>query len=606
MSNLVGLDSSYIKLSNKAMVNLVDTIKQGANSIRNYVQNKPANSLFSQAGGAIISGISAVNPALGGKVAKAADISAKALGNPAPDYGATEKAESAGGVVLGAETAAQKEAARSKQLGIPLSAQTQQTSMQGPTEGGPSLAQSNLNKDQARAASGLPEGELWDQKEFEKDGRRYKVVDNRNGTFSFEDVTPSQNDNPQVTADDVIGALPSDQLGSINQDDFDSIMAKYAGSTRDSAKAIADEILAASTENANREYQDVLSALGVQKKEVGTLAEQQKGRVAKETEMGTAELADKKDTELGNIEGERTGFLGEVAETKDQLAKNWRDMSMQVQSIMRARGVSDSSFSADKETGVLLDFNKGLRQLATKATGALADFAEAAIETNKFYTREAEKMAYEARNKVEDIDTWVRQQVASIQSQEGKALTQKLNEIRSAVAQGNQLKIQTEQSIADKKFALDSWLVQTQVTYKNAVALAAQNKVSSAASTIATYRDQAKEAFDLVTKGGYEFQVVKDKAGKDQYVVHGKLPDGSDDYIQLTQGGFDTLSQNVYGSLTKSNDIYGQTGLGGASNVNPAAINDARQSAGLSPVGGTPTPTGSGGLLESIKSMFGG
>lgn len=596
----IGLDITRIKLSNKGMATLVDTIKQGANSIRSATGNYVA-----QKGSQALDWLSSKNPELGGKVAKVVDITAKVLGSTAPDYGGTERAESAGGVVLGATdpaAAAAKEAARSKALGIPLSAATQQTQQQGPTQNGTSLAQNNLTKDQAKSASGLPDGELWDQKEFEKDGRRYKVIDNRNGTFSFQDITPSGNGGGQdnkITAGDVISALPQDELGNIDQDTFDSIMSKYGNATRDNAKAIADEILAAATENANREYQDTLAALGVQKKEVQTLAEQQKGRVAKEKEMGQAELLDKQNTETTAIEKQKKGFEGEVAQTKDELAQNWRDMSMQVQSIMRARGVTDSSYSGDKETKVLLDFNKGLRQLATKATGALADFAEAVVETTKFYTREAEKLSYEASKKVEDIDTWVRQQVASIQAQESKGLTQKLNEIRSALAQANTLKTQTEQSIADKQFAIDSWLVQTQVNYKNAVALAAQGKTGNAVDTIAKYRDQAKEAYDLVTKGGYEFQVVKDANGKTQYVVHGTLPNGQDDYIPLSLGGLDTLTKNVNKSLAPT-DLTGK-----ALNVGDESINKVREQAGLSPLGNQITQqSGGGGLLDTIKKML--
>jgi hypothetical protein len=337
---------------------------------------------------------------------------------------------------------------------------------------------------------------------------------------------------------------------------------------------------------------------------VSTVGEQQRGRVAKEKEAGLAELTDKEETETKNIEKEKESFLGEVADTTETLARNWRDMSLEVQRIARARGTQDSSFSASQEGDVMMDFNRGLRTLAKQSTSAIADFGEAVIETNKFYTREKANLEEQARQQMEDIDTWTRQQIQSIQAQENTAVAKKLNDIRSAISQGNQLKIQTEQSISDKQFALDSWMVQTQVQYKNAVALAAQGKSQNAADTIAKYRDLAKESYDLVTKGGYQPEVLKGEDGSTKYVIHGKLPNGEDDYIEMTVGGFDTLTQNVYGNLG-GGDKDPVTGLPVSRPYDTTLINEARTTAGLTPVGSSTTQTSSGGgLLDTLKNMF--
>lgn len=277
---------------------------------------------------------------------------------------------------------------------------------------------------------------------------------------------------------------------------------------------------------------------------------------------------------------------------------------MQVQRIARARGTQDSSFSASQEKDVLLDFNRGLRTLAKQSTSAIQDFSDAIVETNKFYTREKNNLEIESRQALEDVDTWVRQQVQNIQAQENMSIAKKLNSIRDAISQGKVLKIQAEQSIADKQFGLDTWIVQTNTNFKNAVALAAQGKSQSAAETLAKYRDQAKESYDLVTKGGYSPEVVKGSDGKYQYVIHGKLPNGQDDYIPMTQSGFDILTQNVYGSLTKSNDPYA---LPGSVQVDPTSINTARNQAGLPSIGTSSTQsTSGGGLMDTIKGFFGG
>ena len=509
--------------------------------------------------------------------------------------------EKPGGVYTGAGYAVNQDTGQTTPVNYP--APSTSNPNPSPSQAQPAqLAGKELTTDQLQGY-GIPAGELWNENVVTIDGQKYRVKDTGRGTRTLEAVNEGGGGEPTppVSRDDVLSNIPEDQRSSIDQNALDEIMKKYGLESRDRAKAIADELLSSQTEMADREYQEILKTLGVQKGEVSTVAEQQKRRVGETKEAGLLELADKEETETKNIEKQKTEFLEEQGDTREVLARNWRDMSLQVQSIMRARGTTDSSFAAGKETDVLLEFNRGLRALAKEGIKGVENFGEALVETNKFYTREKNKLEVDSRQQLEDIDTWVRQRVQDIQSQEGMALVKKLNSIRAAVQQGNELKIKTEQSISDKQFALDSWLIQTQINYKNSVALAAQGKTQDAVTNIGKYRDMAKEAYDLVTKGGYEFQVVQNKDGTVTPVVHGKLPNGEDDYIQLTEGGFDTLTQNVYGSLTKSNDPYG---LGQGTNIDPTSINAARSAAGLPAVGGDQATQESPSLINTILGAF--
>lgn len=271
--------------------------------------------------------------------------------------------------------------------------------------------------------------------------------------------------------------------GFINADDLQKIYDKYGGAA-DRASDIAKEIENTARANAEAEYNETRRALGIQKEEVATVAGKQKGDITKQKELTTEELKAKEESESAKIEGESAAFADTIDTQKEQLAQNWKDLSLYTQRIMRARGVSESSFASDKESALMLDFNKGLRQLAKTSTDALQSFSDAVIETNKFYTRQQAQLNFDTNKQMEDVDTWVRQKVEEIQGKENVALNSKLADIRTAISQGNQLKIQTAQQIEDRKAALDTWLVQTTTQYKIAVATAAAGKVSDAKSGI--------------------------------------------------------------------------------------------------------------------------
>lgn len=542
-------------------MNILNTIKQA-------ITNTGASALRT---------ISSINPQLGGKVGSAVNTIGKALNNPFPEAYATEQAQSAGGQaqreaiqnnssltqaqkdaqLKALEQKAQSTAGFSSAVGNPGSTQIYQNN-QGvyidPEPGGfGSSANPDLSNDYKKRKY-----EEWLRTQQQQQEQQQPI-----GEGGVRNVASSY---PELSGQDL-----------------QNLINKYAGQSRDNAQSLADEIERVATENANREYDAIKQSLGVQKGEVGTVGKEQRGRVTAQKDLSTKTLEEKQSTDISNIEKQKEGFLQESAKTADQLAQNWRDMSLQVQRIMRARGATDSSFSAGEETKVLLDFNKGLRTLASQSQSAVKDFADAVIQTNQFYSQSKAQLELDANNQLGDIDTWVRQQTQSIQSQENMALVQKLNAIRDAISKGQQLKIQVEQSIADKQFAIDSWIVQTNINFKNAVALAGQGKTADAQKTIEDYRNQAIKNNDLLLKGGYQLDTVQ-VDGKSTPVLHGYLPDGSVDTIYLTPQGAQQLQTN------QQNYSLGKP------DATTSLIQNASQ---------TPTTNSGGGLLGTLKSIIG-
>lgn len=344
---------------------------------------------------------------------------------------------------------------------------------------------------------------------------------------------------------DIIRGIPG-----ATEADFGSIdISKYANETRDRMGAIASEIENTLKANAEAEYRDTMAALGVQRSEVGTVSAQQKKNVADQKALTEQDLSAKSESEKKNIGEQSDTFASEINTQKEQLARNCRDLSMRTQAIMRARGTSESSYASDKETSLMLDFNKGLRALSKSSTDALQNFSDAIVETDKFYTRQAAQLDFDTNKAIQDIDTWARQKVQDIQAQENKAMSTKLAEIRQAVTDANTMRVQTEQKIADQKQALDTWLVQTSINYKIAVATAAQGKVQSASDLIKQSAQYASSIQDILSNGG---KFVTDASTGKSYVQ-----DLKGNYYPATQKAFDVYAQEqqdqTVGSVLKNN-----------------------------------------------------
>lgn len=384
----------------------------------------------------------------------------------------------------------------------------------------PSSSQEGSSDWAKKILSDMNSGKInWD------DNLRSKANAVLNPSSGGPDTTP-------ISREDVAGAYRDVFGEDASSEKLNAMMEAWGGQTRDRARALAEEQYRVETEAAERGYGDTMGQLRVQKGEVGTLGQQQRERIAKEKEMGTAELETRRASQEKEIGEQSEKFGKQMKGERETLARNWRDMSMELQRIMRARGVQDSSYSADKEARAMSEFNLGLNKLAETSQEAFKDFADAVIETNAFYKAEQNKLDFNAQQAQQDVDNWVRQRVQDIQAQEKVALSKKLNEINSALAKANQLKASVEQKIADQKMNMDTWLYQTMTNYKNAVSLAAQGKVQSAQTSV-------KDAFALSTAIGQQLSnkmaTIREVPGTTgQYQVYGQLPTGqTDEYGNL-------------------------------------------------------------------------
>ena len=382
---------------------------------------------------------------------------------------------------------------------------------------------------------GIPEGQQWNMNEVTVGGQKYTVIDNGDGTRSLRTVSAGGGGGEeQKQPFDVNAAINKaggqDALNNLTQGQLDDFMKKYADGMTGNADDLAADIERTAKENADRDYNDVMGALRGQKAEVGTLSEQQKKNTTNEAALTTAELDANMNTEVNAAEKQKAGYIEEKAATEDKLGRSWRDMSLEIQRIMRGKGVADSSYATDKEVGVLKDFNAGLRELSVKSAGALKDLADGVTEAVAFYSRKKASLAEEVRQNVESIDTWVRQTVTDIQNKENQALSSKLREINDATVKAKELKTNVATQIAQAELNYGMWLKQVQVNYKMAVATAAKGKVQSASDKIAEAAALSKNMMTLLDNGSAQFVQTKTGGVAIQDSITGAIIPSSSNY----------------------------------------------------------------------------
>lgn len=522
-----------------SMANLIDSIRQG-------ISNTGANAIRT---------ISNFNTTAGGKVGKAVDVVGKALGNPFPEAYASENAESAGGN-------AQYNAAKTPEEKAKVEQKAQQragfnsTNIQNSPGQKQTIGQFSVDPNNLDKLIDVGGGQM-------KTGRTILAETGGTGTYSQDDGgsrAPSFSFNEGL--DKAGGAGLVGQY--LDQGQADDIMRRYSEGAFGRADDLAAEIERVARENAEREYGDVMSALGVQKEEVARLGGQQKDRALIEKDLTEAELQSKLDTESKDIAKQRGGFIEESEKDRDKLGRAWKDMSLEVQRIMRGRGIADSSFATEKEVGVLKDFNAGLRELSTKKSSALNDFAEAAIETTQFYTRKKVQLAEEVRQRVEDVDNWVRGQVQTIQNQERVSLSKKLADINNAILQGRQIKTDIATKVAETELNFGMWLKQTEVNYKLAVAEAARGKTASAGQTIAQAAALSKNMFTLLENGQAQWVQNKDGTMGLQDAMTGTAipvrPGYKDEYDALQESKQKDQTLKQYTDAMVLNSLKGSAG----------------------------------------------
>jgi hypothetical protein len=542
------------------MANLIDSIRQG-------ISTQGANAIRT---------ISNINPSVGGKIGKAVDVVGKKLNNPFPEAYASENAESQGGYQQMAQATTPEQRAQVEQKAQQRAGFSSAAAPSLPGNSGKVIGQYSVDPNNLDKLIDVGGGQM-------KTGRTILAETGGTGTYTSGG---DKGGAPGFDFNEAVNKAGGNDLLSqyLNQGDIDSLLSKYSTGAYGRADDLAAEIERVASENAQREYNDVITALGGQKEEVGTLGKQQRERAVIEGDLTEQELLAKQESESKDIAKQRTGFIEEGEKERDKLGRAWKDMSLEVQRIMRGRGIADSSFATEKEVGVLKDFNAGLRELATKKSSALNDFADAAIETTQFYTRKRTQLAEEVRQKVEDVDNWVRQQVTTIQNQERTALSKKLADINNAILQGRQIKTDIANQVSQTELNFGMWLKQTEVNYKLAVAEAARGKVTSATDTIAKAAALSKNMFTLLENGQAQWVQNKDGTMGLQDALTGTAipvrPGFKDEYEDLQASKQKTETLKQYTDNLVLNSLKGGTG------------------------NGTQDETQDGGLLSSITSFL--
>lgn len=501
-------------------MNILQAIGSRANSIRKGIARGLADY-----GASGLRAISYINPVWGGKVAHAADVVGRGLGNPLPQAtgygsgGATAAMESFGGQPTASTSEAQRQALESKARS---------------NSGGRGSAVSTAPSRVTGGNNGIPARDYtkpgnWG---FETEGHWFQTPQDyynwKRNQSSSSSLSPSPS---RKLGKEGVRSIASKIPGVTNEDLAKMDLSKWANETSSNADEIARQIEETARANAEREYNTIKDALGVQKGEVKTLARQQKENLAKQKKLTEEGLTEKQTSEVKGIEKQKKGFQQEEQFNEEALASNWRDLSMKIQAAMRAGGVGNSSYAYDKDAKLQLDFNKGLRQLKVKAAGALKDFSDAVIETNKYYTRQKAQLDFNYNRDLESVDTFVRENVQRIQAQEGVALSKKLTDIKNAVLKGNQLKAQVAQKIADQQLGLAVWMKQFQLQLKASVATAAKGKTQDAWKNIAAVR-QNTNIIKTVLENGGEFVKRQNANGQPQWFVHGPVIHGDGTFTE--------------------------------------------------------------------------
>lgn len=478
-------------------------------------------------GGSIISGISNVAPQIGGSVAKVVDKVGNFFGNPLPSASsgdATNLAQKVGG-----EAEGQKVYDQLVKQGLPTeqAAQMATSSNKLQQSGGEwqnkqlDLSKSMKNqsdavlKENLGTIKSLYNYDGWNDNDiianFKDTGGSGKEKGGGGGGDDGGSGGASNEDNARAKYREITGEDPTADL-----------LDKWKKSGQDLTR-LAEENARLDMENADREYRATMEALGLQKGYIKSSAEKQRNRWGeRESELkGEADVQSEKD--LAKVEKEKQSYEGEYEGDKSTLAQNWKDLSRYTQSLQRASGRQDSSFGNFAETKQLMDFNKGLRVLATKHSDVLSEFAAAVTDTLDYYKQQKNEITRSVSDSLAKIDDWEQAQIVSIQGQEGISLAKKLSDINNATKQANNLKMQIQQNIDNKISTLDTWLLQTKVNFQDQVALLAKSQSGAASSkdsaaALSTYLKNMKSSLDLGMSSYVTDPIIAGNVNKGEYL----------------------------------------------------------------------------------------
>lgn len=477
-------------------------------------------------GGTILSGISNVAPQTGGSIAKVIDKVGNFFGNPLPSASsgdATNVAQKVGGEAEGQKVYDQLV----KQGLSPDKAASLATTSNKQQQSGGEWQTKQL--DLSKSLKDQNDSVIKENIDVIKSLYNYDGWNDNDIVANFK-ATGGDGKSKAPAGDSGDGGGGSDPEGDAKakyreitgEDPTADLLEKWKKSGQDLTK-LAEENARLDMENADREYKATMDALGLQKGYIKSSAEKQRNRWGeRETELkGEADVQSEKD--LAKVEKEKESYEGEYEGDKSTLAQNWKDLSRYTQSLQRASGRQDSSFGNFAETKQLMDFNKGLRVLATKHSGVLGEFATAVTDTLDYYKQQKSEITRSVSDSLAKIDDWEEAQIVSIQGQEGISLAKKLSDINNATKQANNLKMQIQQNIDNKISTLDTWLLQTKVNFQDQVALLAKSASGAASSkdaaaALSTYLKNMKSSLDLGMSSYVTDPIVAGNVNKGEYL----------------------------------------------------------------------------------------
>jgi hypothetical protein len=332
-------------------------------------------------------------------------------------------------------------------------------------------------------------------------------------------------------------------------------------SDRNNALAAAQE--EAQIQGAERTYGAEMDLLRNQKGEVGTVASTQRNRLQEQKGLIKEDYEATKAKDIRDIEKQKTEGQEQKKGDEETLGRAWRDMTMQVQANMRARGIQDSQYAFSAEGDITKDFNSGLRNLQTSYTKVFDNLSQAVVDVNDTFSRESKKLDSEVASQTESIDAWERGQIIQIQGQEKMSLARKLNAIQDATVKAQALRAQTQNAIDQQKLALETWLYQFNVQTKAAIEQAAyKQNVASAAETLSNI---AKIASTTIAQANARMTVYDPATGTNKTLIGGfpvtqEAVDYANDKAELVNQTINgKVNNNAVGSLLTPN-VFGSIG----------------------------------------------
>lgn len=332
-------------------------------------------------------------------------------------------------------------------------------------------------------------------------------------------------------------------------------------SDRNNALAAAQE--EAQIQGAERTYGAEMDLLRNQKGEVGTVASTQRNRLQEQKGLIKEDYEATKAKDIRDIEKQKTEGQEQKKGDEETLGRAWRDMTMQVQANMRARGIQDSQYAFSAEGDITKDFNSGLRNLQTSYTKVFDNLSQAVVDVNDTFSRESKKLDSEVASQTESIDAWERGQIIQIQGQENMSLARKLNAIQDATVKAQALRAQTQNAIDQQKLALETWLYQFNVQTKAAIEQAAyKQNVASAAETLSNI---AKIASTTIAQANARMTVYDPATGTNKTLIGGfpvtqEAVDYANDKAELVNQTISgKVNNNAVGSLLTPN-VFGSIG----------------------------------------------